>query len=74
MVGGRTADTPAYDSGIGFEDEVCMYAVASVDAISDVKEVTHSDDCSVLCKKFDEFQSAKKSIILMIWRVNRTRV
>ena len=46
-----------------------MYAVASTDAIgdtlSDIKEV---DD------KFDEAQSAKKSVILMIWRYNRTKV
>lgn len=74
LVGGRTAGTPAGESGIEFKDEVRMYAVASMDAIGDVKEVTSSEDSGMLSKKFDEAQHAKKSVILMIWRLSRTRV
>ena len=63
MVGGRTSDTPAYHSGIEYGDEIIMCAVASTDAIGDMEEVTSPDTV-----KFDVAQSAKKSIILMIWR------
>ena len=73
MVGGRSTGTPAHESGIEFYDEVQMYAVASMDAVGDAKEVTHLDDGSTLCKKFDESQIAKKGIILMIWRPSWTR-
>ena len=69
MVGGRTSDTPAYDSGIEFEDEIIMCAVASAKAIGEVEEITSPD-----MMKFDEAQSAKKSIILMIRRLSSTKV
>jgi hypothetical protein len=59
MVGGRTHDTPAYDSGMEFGDEISMYAAASTNAIGDIKE---GDD------RIDDIQSAKKSVILMIRR------
>lgn len=65
MVGGRTHDTPAYDSGIEFEDEICLYAAASTKAIDDIKEGDN---------RIDDVQSAKKSVILMIWRYDQTKV
>ena len=70
LVGGRAADSPAGESGIEYNDEICMYAEASMDAIGEVKEVTISDcNSGVLSKKFDEAERAKKNIILMIWRL-----
>ena len=48
--------------------------MVSTNTIGAIQEVTISVDGGVLCKKFDEFQRAKKSIILMIWRHNSTRV
>ena len=73
LVGGRTVDTPAGESGIEYNDEICMYAEASMDAVGEVKEVTISDcNSGVLSKKFDEAERAKKNIILMIWRLSTT--
>ena len=71
LVGGRTVGTPAGESGIDYNDEICMYAEASVGAIGDVREVIDYDN-GMLSKKFDEAQCAKKNIILMIWRLSTT--
>ena len=73
LVGGRTVGTPAGESGIEYNDEICMYAEASMGAIGEVKEVTISDcNSGVLSKKFDETERTKKNIILMIWRLSTT--
>ena len=73
LVGGRTLDTPAYDSGMEFGDEICMYAAASTNAIGDIDTIG-ARNTEKVGDKIDDIQRAKKSIILMIWRYSQTKV
>lgn len=64
LVGGRTVDTPARDNGLEYNDEIRMYAFASEDgSIGDGEEGKKLDE-----DKLDKAQTAKKSVIFLIWR------
>lgn len=68
LVGGRTIDTPACDSGLEFEDEIQMYALASEDgAIDDGEDGTKLDE-----DKLDKAQTDKNSVIFLIRRPSGT--
>lgn len=56
-----------------FGDEICMYAAASTNAIGDIDAIGARDTKEV-GDKIDDIQSAKESIILMIWRYSQTKV
>ena len=50
-----------------------MYATASTNAIGDIDAIGARDTKEV-GDKIDDIQSAKESIILMIWRYSQTKV
>ena len=51
-----------------------MYAAASLGGIDDVQKVAALNDSKLLWEKFDELQSSKQNVILMIYRLQQTAV